>query len=688
MEEKEKDALQQEKRNMPKEEMASETTADTTHADMNEEAMDEQKVDEISSKNDESPDTAHVPMDNENEAVAIKVVEENDPAAEFKTEPTVDEASTDMVEVETDEQEVDEYASEGKELLDYAHMPLDKLAAEAENLLATHEAKDIKDEMEAIHSAAMAHFDEERTEKLHAFIEDGGVEMDFQFDQPLKWKILDFYKAYKHKRHLYYKQLEEELNVNLDVKKTIIEAIKELPNTEGSVPDKYKQFRDYQDRWKNTGPVPRAESNELWNNYHHHVDNFYDFLHISNELRDLDFKKNLEAKTMLCEEAEALSELESNADTFKALQDLHKKWKQTGPVDREHREPMWERFSLASSKIHDKRHAYYQGLRASREELLNQKREIIEKMAAIDMAALKSHSAWQKAIKEVNALRDAFKEVGRINLPENDKLWESFREINRAFNKGKNEFYKELKGQHQKNLERKRELLAKAQELSTSEDWREASNQLKRIQSEWKTIGYVPKNESDKIWKAFREACNLFFNRLTKHNKQLDKDLEANLVVKNEILERLNAWTAPEGGKGNGMKELKAFINEWKEAGRVPRSEKEIDNEFNKTLDNHFTTLKLNKKEASLIRFENKVHNLIEGENDRQLDREQEILQRKVDEAIKDLNQLENNILFFAHADQNNPIVKEARRQIDNQKEQIELLKSKVKMIRKMSNEN
>ncbi len=589
----------------------------------------------------------------------------------------------DTVEVESDEHtETDVYEAEAKELPDFAHMPIAQLEIEAKKLL-TQPVQDIKEEMDALHSAAMHHFDEERAEKLSAFIEEGGVEMDFSYDQPLRRSIVGLYKEYKNQRHLYYKKLEEDLTVNFEVKKAIIQSIKELPNQMGSGPEKYKLFRELQDRWKNTGPVPRIESDKLWKNYHHHVDNFYDFLRVSNELRELDFKKNLESKTELCVEAEELAEKDGDAETFKLLQKLHAKWKLIGPVDREHSEPMWERFSAATKLVHDKRHAYYESLRATREELIAKKQEIIDEISGLDLAGLKTHSAWQNTIKKVNQLRENYKNIGRINLPQNDELWEKFRELNKHFNLTKNEFYKTLKTKHQENLDKKRALLAKAEELKDSTEWRETANKLKRIQEDWKKIGYVPKSESDKIWKQFRAACNHFFNNLSNHNKELDKQFEGNYDLKKQLLEKIKAWQ-PTGEKKNEVNMLKEFIAEWKAIGKVPKANIDINNEFNKTLDEHFTKLKLDREEAALMRFENKLNALSDNDNSRQLIKEKELLQRKIDESVKELHQLENNIMFFANADEKNPIVKEANKNIERHKEQIALLKSKMKMLRKL----
>ena len=606
--------------------------------------------------------------------------EENPTTAEH-VEEVVDE-SVDTPEVESDEhEETDEYAADHKELPDYEHMAVKDLVKEAERLLNEHEAHQIKEEMEGVHAAAIKALDEVRNEKLHAFVEDGGSEIDFQYDQPERKAIQQLYRDYKQKRREYYKKLEEQLLLNLDVKKSIIEELKILPNSEGSVPEKYNRFRELQDRWHNTGPVPRTESSELWNNYHHHVDNFYDFLRISNQLRELDFKKNLEAKTTLCEEAEALSTQDANHETFKALQELHAKWKRIGPVDREHSEPIWERFSNATKAIHDKRHEFYKDLRENREKLIEQKEAIVEKMKALNLDTLKTHGAWQGAIRSMEELREEFRKIGRINLPGNDVVWEAFREANRNFNRAKNNFYKELKAAHHKNLERKNALLARAQELKDSTDWRTAANELKRIQAEWKRIGYVPKSESDRIWKEFRAACNHFFDRLTDRNKEKDQEFEGNYTAKEALLEKVKSWK-PTDAKDKGVSELKELIAAWKEIGRVPRDKREIENTFNKQLDDHFKKLKLNKREASLIRFENKIHSIIEGDNNREIGRFKDELRRKIEEARKELSQLENNMMFFAHADENNPIVKEAKRNVERARENVELLKQKLKMFK------
>jgi hypothetical protein len=603
--------------------------------------------------------------------------------------PSVDELrvleneSEDIV-VESDEHDQEDiYASDSKEIADYSHMSVPALIEEAERLLETKEAKDIKEEMDAIRHAILHQLDDQKQEKLQNFLENGGVEIDFNFEQPERKKIQDLYNEFKQRRYKYYKALEEQLALNLEVKKSIVEAIKELPKKDAPVSEIHKELHELQDRWRKTGPVPRNESAELWNNYHFHLDNYYKFLQISNELRDLDFKRNLEAKTILCEEAESLEQNPGLNDSFRILQELHSRWKQIGPVDREHREILWERFSEASKKIHDRRHEYFEQLRKEKEILLDKKRDVISRIENFSIDQITTHSAWQKAMKQIQDFREEFRQIGRINLPENDELWHRFNEALKKFNQAKNAFYKTLKHEHHENLSKKRSLLSRAIALKESDDWKAASQELKQIQQEWKKIGYVPKVESDKIWAEFREACNHFFDRLTEHNKGRTQELSANFERKMEILNRMKNWQITENDPKKGSQELKTFISEWRAIGQVPFDKKDIEIQFNKLLDQHFGSMKMNQRESNLIRFENKITS-INQDNSRELNREEDGLRKKLDEAKKELQQLENNILFFAHVDEKNPIVRDVRKKIENQKEEVALLVEKIKMIRKM----
>ncbi|MGB0178350.1 MAG: DUF349 domain-containing protein, partial [Owenweeksia sp.] len=363
--------------------------------------------------------------------------------------------------------------------------------------------------------------------------------------------------------------------------------IKEIVTKDESIGDTFKEFNAIQQEWRNTGPVPRGESADLWRTYHHHVENFYEYIKINKELRDLDFKKNHEKKEALINKAEELAGLEDVRQAFGELQKLHKQWKNAGPVEREHREPMWERFSNATKKLHERREEYYESLKEKRDELIEQKKQLVQRLNDYPFNEINTHSGWQKSIKDIEAIRQEFRKLGRINHPENDVIWDQFREVLRTFNRKKNGFYKELKKEHHENLEKKRALLEIAENLKNSDDWRNTTQEMKRIQAQWKRIGHVPRSESDKIWKQFRGACNHFFNRLTEHNKELDKEFEGNLEAKQAIIEDLKNFK-PGDSQKESVKTLKDVINKWKAVGRVPRNKQQIESEFNALLDNQF----------------------------------------------------------------------------------------------------
>lgn len=670
--------------------------------------MLESKDDEI--KKDSSEQTPEAPQ---NEGVDERV--EETPSTEEKEEvpATVAEETAETVEAEkpkaeestskssseeteehdddeddphTDEhEEDDQYADQHEELPDYDHQKNSELLQAAEHWAKHDDIRKARTHIEAIRSALLKRLDAERDEKKEEFLEGGGVEIDFHHDQPDRNKFRQVYGEFRDRRRNFRKKLEEELQLNLQVKTNIIESIKSIPESEGSAQEKYKTFRDLQERWRNTGPVPRAESRDLYNNYHFHVDQFYDFLRISNELRELDFKKNQTAKEELIARAEKLAESEVSPETFAELQRLHKTWKEIGPVERDVRDAMWDKFSEATKKVHDKRHSYYEELKASREERLAKKAEYVDQMANMKLDSLKSHRQWQKAIEEMNKLREAFKKLGRINLPGNDELWEKYSLINRDFNRTKNAFYKDLKREQRENLEKKKVLLARAEELKDSEDWRDAANELKRLQREWKNIGFAPRAESDRVWNEFRAACNHFFERLKSKNSDRDKEYAKHFTAKEKLLKKLEEFDPVKAKKG--IDELKGFIEDWKSIGPVPRDKREIENQFNGLLDKHFKALKVDKKESAMIRFENRMQHIAQDGDDRAIQKEEDFLRRKIDEAKMELNQLENNMGFFANADPKNPLVKEAQKRIDQQKEQIELLKEKLILLRKIDEE-
>jgi hypothetical protein len=623
---------------------------------------------------EETTASAEAEEKNTSEAVAAENQVPND--EELEAEDAHEDA------VDADEESGDHHFEEDEiPLPDYSDYSVEKLVSEADSLLKQHPVQKLKAHFDNIRKYALKQLNEERDAKLAAFIEGGGNQLDFEYTQAQREKFRTLYGNYRAQRKKYYDNLSAQLNDNLKVKKALIEKLKELVTKDESIGDIFKEFNDIQQQWRDTGAVPRAEAGELWRVYHHHVENFYEFIKINKELRDLDFKKNHEVKERLIKEAEELLHMEQMNEAFKRLQSLHKKWKHVGPVEREHREPLWERFSAITKQMHEKRDAHYEALRTKGAELLEEKKALVEKIKAFPIEKVKTHQQWQEAIKGMDAIRHAFTAIGRINHPDNDVVWEEFRTIMRDFNHQKNNFYKEQKKEFQDNLDKKRALLDRAEQLRDSDDWKNTTNELKRIQADWKRIGHVPRSESDKIWKKFRAACNHFFNRLTEHNKSLDAAFEGNLTEKQTLLEQLKAYDT-KGDKKQVIADLKEMINRWRSIGKVPRSAMQIDSEFNTTLDGKFKAIDLDRKESQRVRFENRMEVLTTDDNDDYaLRKERSKLYQQKEEAEKELNQLENNMGFFSSSNSNNPLLKEAQKNIDAHKNTIGGIEEKIKML-------
>jgi len=617
------------------------------------------------------------------ESVMVEMAEETTIPAESSGEDILSDADLekddDTAEVLADEDH-DEAQPEVLEMPEYALYSNEDLVGAAFSLLRDHPVQNLKDHFVAIRKHLMNALNEERSEKLAEFIEAGGNELDFEFIQPMREQFRSIFSEYRKRRRKYYEDLSAQLDQNLLIKKNLIERLKDLVNKEESIGDTFKDFRDIQESWRSTGPVPRNESRDLWRTYHFHVENFYEYIKINKELRDLDYKKNKEQKEDLVKKAQAILEIKDLRLGFQQLQELHKAWRQVGPVEPELRESLWQEFSAITKQIHEKREAYYKELREKREILLEEKKALVQKLEQLPRAHTKHHE-WQKAIQEVNEIQAAFKKIGRLNVGDNDAVWESFRGALRDFNAAKNQFYKDLKKDHNENLEKKRALLAKAEELKDSEAWRDTANELKRIQSEWKKIGHVPKGESDKIWKEFRAACNHFFDRLTAHNKGRDAEFESAGKKRQEYLDELEKWSPDLADKKAAVKEIKSKIAEWRGLGPMPKKMRNaLESRFNKAIDGFFKAIDLDRQESQRIRFENKVDSLA-AQGEREVQKERDFLRRKLDEAKKELMQLENNLGFFSSSDPNSPIVKEARKNIEAQERQVASLQGQLKML-------
>lgn len=590
----------------------------------------------------------------------------------------------DSIEASNAEDAEDESNNERHELQekDYHTLSMDELVNEFEGLIAGRKIQTIKKHIDDIRNEFNQKYKELFEEKKEEFINDGGNEIDFYYNSEVKKRFNSVYKDYKNKLNAYYKTLENNLKTNLENRLQIIEEIKGLINVEENINTTYKHFKDLQEQWRNAGPIPRDNYNNTWNTYHHHVEIFYDFLHLNRDLRDMDFKHNLEEKLKIIARAEELAQDDDVHRAFRELQLLHKIWKEElGPVDREYREDIWNKFSDATKIIHDKRQSYYEDLDKSYEGNLEIKNQIISKIEAIASDKNGNHNNWQQKIKEIAVLREAFFKAGKVPKANNQETWDKFKSAVRNFNHSKNAFYKNLKKDQYDNLQKKLDLIKVAEDNKDSDDFDTVTPLMKHIQNSWKDIGHVPKKDSNKVWKQFKSACNYYFDRLHKERKSADKELYEAFDKKNELLNTLKSFEFSDK-PADDIKAVKAIIESWKSLGHVPQNKRFIEGKFNKTLDGVFDKLKVDKQKVEMIKFENKLEALANPDDTRALDNERIFIRKKIDEIKSEINQLENNLMFFSNVDSDNPLVKDVHKNIAKQKQILQTWKDKLSKIK------
>ncbi len=564
---------------------------------------------------------------------------------------------------------------------DYHTMSLEDLASEFENLVKNEKIQTIKSQVDTIKNEFNAKFSALLEEKKEAFLTEGGNEIDFHYSSPVKKRFNETFKSYRIQQQEYRKALETNLKTNLQTRLEIIEKIKGLINVEENINTTYKHFKSLQEQWKTAGPIPRDRYNNVWNNYHHHVEIFYDFLHLNRDLRDLDFKHNLDQKLKIILRAEELAKDDNTNRSFRELQALHKIWKEElGPVDIEYREQIWERFSAATKAIHDKRQLYFVEQDKVYEENLIKKHEIISKIEIIANEQVSNHSGWQKKIKEIETLREDFFKAGKVPLKVNEATWSKFKTVVRTFNQNKNAFYKDLKKEQYINLQRKLELIKIAETNKDNDDFKVVTPLMKKIQSDWKTIGHVPRKDSDKIWKQFKGACNHYFDKLNATKNAANAEETEALNKKESFLERIKTLEFT-GEVNENLEQIKSLTEEWKTMGRVPYNKRFIDGKFSKAVDALYGKLNLDKTETEALKYNNKLESL--SSDTRLLDNEHNFIRKKIDEIKGEVNQLENNLQFFSNVDEKNPLVKDVLAKIETHKSNLDTWKTKLKTIKK-----
>ena len=547
---------------------------------------------------------------------------------------------------------------------------LKEVVADVENV-AKPEIDGLKQSFYKLHNA-----EQEAARKL--FIENGGAAENFvpQTDS-VEEEFKNIMSVIKEKRSALTAELEKQKEMNLQVKLSIIEELKELVESPDDANKSYTEFKKLQQQWNEVKLVPQAKVNELWKNYQLYVEKFYDLLKLNNEFREYDFKKNLEIKTHLCEAAEKLADEEDVISAFHQLQKLHQEFRNTGPVAKELREDIWTRFKTASTAVNRRHQQHFEALKEKEQRNLDEKTVICEIVEAMEYDTFTTFQDWENKTQEIIALQAKWKTIGYAPQKMNVKIFERFRAACDEFFKRKAEFFKSIKESMAGNLEKKKALCEKAEALKESTDWKATADILSKLQKEWKTIGPVPKKYSDAVWKRFIAACDYFFEQKNKATSSQRSVEQENMVQKKAIIEKLNtidAQETPEEDAGNTIREL---MKEWNSIGHVPFKEKDkLYKQYHGVIDKLFDKLNLSASQKKLSNFKSSISK--EGN----LYREREKLVRAYENMKNEIQTYENNLGFLTSSSKKgSSLVTEMNRKVEKLKADLELILKKIEVI-------
>ncbi|MBF4983819.1 DUF349 domain-containing protein [Nonlabens mediterrranea] len=545
------------------------------------------------------------------------------------------------------------------------------------NTIKTH-ADDIKKAFDSKDQEAEKEAREEFTKANPATEETPAPE--FVYDNPISKEFNDLHSLYRKQRGEFQRQQRKEQEDNLEKRKNIIESIKNLIDEEENIGTTFKKFNALQQEWKDTGKIPHDAYNIVWNDYRLHTQNFYDYIDLSKELRDKDFERNLDFHNKIISRAEELGNEPDIHKALRELQELHRMWKEdAGPVAKEHRDPIWDKFSAATKVIHDKRQAYYEERDKLAEKNQTIKQNIIAEIQKITAAGAKNHKGWQDRLEEINALKELFTQTGPATKALNNHLWEQFRVVGREFNHAKNAFYKDLKKDQQANLDKKMKLIEIAEQHLESDDFNGSLPVMKRIQREWKEIGHVPRKVSDKIWKRFQAACNGFFDKKNAQKKEENAEEAANFEAKMKVYDALKEML-PQDDQNAMKADVEKHMADWAAIGRVPYSKRHIQDKFDKLLQAKLKAAGMSAVDAEMLKYQSKLSSLESGDA-RDFTNERFYLRKRRDEIQDEKRQLENNMQFINTKDDKNPFVVQIKKNTAALDKELDLIKEKQKQL-------
>lgn len=540
--------------------------------------------------------------------------------------------------------------------VNYSEKTLSELVALFEELGKNEDRMKLNKEAEAIKTAFYKRLTKEKTEAGDAVSEDAFTEIENGFKA--------YYNTYKKERAEYNARQEKVREENLVKKEAVIADLKALLEKQEDVNATFPAFREIQDRWRAIGPVPVQNYRNINDTYQLYVEQFYDMVKINRELRDLDFKKNLEAKEKFCEMAEKLAGNENIVEAFKELQKLHEQWKEYGPVAKQFREEIWDRFKAATAVINKKYQAYFEGLKEQQTENLAAKTALCEKVEEIAGREINNSADWNALSKEIEEIQKQWRTIGFATRKENQKIYDRFRAACDKFYGRKREFYTEYKDSMNANLEKKISLCEAAEALKTSTEWKKATDQFINLQKQWKEIGAVPRKKSEQLWKRFRAACDEFFNERDKNAKP-ENNFYGNLKAKQKLVAEIDAYQLT-GDEAKDHEALEAFMQRWQEIGFVPFKEKDnIAQAYKEAVNRKFP-------DASKVR---KSHYAKAPKS------EKERLIQKYSQLEQDIVTYENNIGFFAMSKNSEPLIRQMQERIEQSKKELKVLENKIRSI-------
>ncbi len=634
--------------------------------------------------------------------VVVSKAEVNTPEAE--SEPKTSETSP--VEVTSSEQSVggdlldhpeDEESDEiedvheeetNESLQDFTR---EQLVEKLEELVKDPNVNSIKSEVAMVKVAFLKlnkEFKHEEYQKLVAQTEDSDTETPSETqvtkEDPLEERFKAAFNIYKANKAKYNEEQEKIKIQNLEAKNQILDELKSLINSEETLKKTYDEFKNLQERWKTIGMVPKGEINTLWQNYHFLVEKFFDKVKINKELKDLDLKKNLEAKIQLCEKAEELLLETSIIKSFKQLQQYHEEWKEIGPVPQDKKDELWERFKSATEKINERRREYYTEVQDGQEQNLAAKQILCEKAEQVLAQEVDSIKGWQDASNQITELLKIWKTIGPAPKKQNNEIWARFKSSLDNFFNAKKEFFNKLKEQQMHNYNLKLDLCLQAESLKNSTDWKNTTKELINLQAEWKKIGPVPRKQSDRIWKRFRAACDEFFANKTSYFKNIQSHEDENLKLKQELIDKVNAFEIGDD-RNQAIEALKDFQRQWMEIGFIPIKEKErLQNEFRSAINKHFEKLKMDSIAIGAQNYRSRLDRISKDSPDanRVISKERNFLLGKIQQLQEDIKLWENNIGFFAASKTANLLKTEFEKKISKAKEELAMFEAKLKMLR------